>query len=80
MLAERLEEAIAQCAASAEPANLAKYAFTLARAFNLFYHRHRIIAEADEVKKAVLIAVANITRQQLTAALATLGIKVPQRM
>ncbi|HEX9630271.1 MAG TPA: arginine--tRNA ligase, partial [Pyrinomonadaceae bacterium] len=80
MLAERLEEAIAQCAASAEPANLAKYAFTLARAFNLFYHRHRIIAEEDEVKKAVLIAVANIARQQLTAALATLGIKVPERM
>jgi len=80
MLAERLEEAIAQCAASAEPANLAKYTFTLARAFNLFYHRHRIIAEEDEVKKAVLIAVANITRQQLTAALATLGIRVPERM
>ncbi len=80
MLAERLEEAIAQCAVSAEPANLAKYAFTLARAFNLFYHRHRIIAEEDEIKKAVLIAIANITRQQLTAALATLGIKVPERM
>jgi arginyl-tRNA synthetase len=80
MLAKRLEEAIAQCAASAEPANLAKYAFTLARAFNLFYHRHRIIAEEDEIKKAVLIAVANITREQLTAALATLGIRVPERM
>ena len=80
MLAERLEEAIAQCAASAEPANLAKYAFTLARGFNLFYHRHRIIAEEDETKKAVLIAVADITRQQLTAALATLGIRVPERM
>ncbi|MEP6719410.1 MAG: arginine--tRNA ligase [bacterium] len=80
MLAERLEEAIEQCAASAEPANLAKYAFTLARSFNLFYHRHRIIAEEDETKKAVLIAVADITRRQLTAALATLGIKVPERM
>jgi arginyl-tRNA synthetase len=80
MLAERLEEAIAQCAASAEPANLAKYAFTLARGFNLFYHRHRIIAEEDEIKKAVLIAVADITRQRLTSALATLGIKVPERM
>ena len=80
MLAERLEEAIAQCAASAEPANLAKYTFTLARSFNLFYHRHRIIAEEDEIKKAVLIAVADITRRQLTAALATLGIRVPERM
>jgi arginyl-tRNA synthetase len=80
MLAERLEEVIAQCANSAEPANLAKYTFTLARAFNLFYHRHRIIAEEDETRRAVLIAVANITRRQLTSALAILGIAVPERM
>jgi arginyl-tRNA synthetase len=80
MLAERLDDVIAQCAASAEPANLAKYAFTLARAFNLFYHRHRIIAEEDQTKRAVLIAAADITRRRLTAALATLGIAVPDRM
>ena len=80
MLSERLEEVIAQCAASAEPANLAKYAFNLARAFNLFYHRHRIIAEEDATKRAVLIAAANIARRQLTQALATLGISVPERM
>ena len=48
MLAARLEEANAQAAASAEPAFLAKYTFNLARAFNLFYHRHRIIAEEDK--------------------------------
>jgi arginyl-tRNA synthetase len=80
MLAERLDEVITQCAASAEPANLAKYTFTLARAFNLFYHRHRIIAEEDETKRAVLIAAANIARRRLTSALATLGIAVPERM
>jgi arginyl-tRNA synthetase len=80
MLAERLDEVIAQCANSAEPANLAKYTFTLARAFNLFYHRHRILVEADETKRAVLITVANITRRRLTGALQTLGIAVPERM
>jgi arginyl-tRNA synthetase len=80
MLAERLDEVIALCAASAEPANLAKYTFTLARAFNLFYHRHRIIAEEDASRRAVLIAAANITRRRLTAALETLGIAVPERM
>jgi arginyl-tRNA synthetase len=80
MFAERLDEVVSQCAASAEPANLAKYTFTLARAFNLFYHRHRIIAEENETKRAVLIAVANITRRRLTSALATLGISVPERM
>lgn len=80
MLAERLDEVITLCAASAEPANLAKYTFTLARAFNLFYHRHRIIAEEDATRRAVLISAANITRRRLTAALETLGIAVPERM
>lgn len=80
MLAARLEEANSQAATSAEPAFLAKYTFNLARGFNLFYHRHRIIAEEDAVKRAVLIAVADYTRQQLTEALARLGITVPERM
>ena len=80
MLAEQLDQVIAQASASAEPANLAKYTFALARAFNLFYHRHRIISEEDETKRAVLIAVAEITRRRLTASLATLGIDVPERM
>jgi arginyl-tRNA synthetase len=80
MLAARLEDANAQAAASAEPAFLAKYTFNLAKAFNLFYHRHRIIAEEDLAKRAVLITVADYTRRQLTASLATLGITVPERM
>jgi len=77
MMAERLDDVILQCAASAEPANLAKYTFNLARAFNLFYHRHRIIAEEDMTRKAVLMTAADIARHQLTSALATLGITVP---
>lgn len=79
-LAARLEEVIAQSGEQAEPAYLAKYAFTLARAFNLFYHRHRIIAEEDEARRAVLVTVAEIVRRQLTTALETLGINVPERM
>ena len=80
MLAQRLDEVVAQCRSSEEPANLAKYAFNLAKAFNLFYHRHRIIAESDQMKQAVLIAAADIARRQLRAALAILGISVPERM
>jgi arginyl-tRNA synthetase len=80
LLAARLEEANAQAAASAEPAFLAKFTFNLAKTFNLFYHRHRIIAEEDDVKRSVLILVADYTRRQLTAALSTLGISVPERM
>jgi arginyl-tRNA synthetase len=80
VLAARLPESNAQAAAGAEPAVLAKYTFNLAKAFNLFYHRHRIIAEEDEVKQAVLITIADYARQQLIKALATLGISVPERM
>jgi arginyl-tRNA synthetase len=80
LLAARLEEANAQAATSAEPAFLAKYTFNLAKAFNLFYHRHRIIAEEDLGKRGLLILVADYTRRQLTNALATLGITVPERM
>lgn len=80
MLAQRLDEVVKQCTISAEPANLAKYTFTLARAFNLFYHRHRIVAEVDQTRRVVLIATAEIARRQLTKALEILGIKVPERM
>ena len=79
-LAERLDEVVAQCSISAEPANLAKYTFNLAKGFNLFYHRYRIIAEEDPIRRAVLIVAANIARTRLTEALEILGISVPERM
>lgn len=80
ILASRLEEAVANSVSNAEPAILAKYTFNLAKAFNLFYHNHKIISEENEVKRAVLIATADITRRSLTAALNCLGIEVPERM
>ena len=80
MLALRLDEVLAQSAASAEPANLAKYTFQLAKEFNLFYHRHNIIKDEDRDRRAVHAAVADLARRQLTAALDALGIDVPERM
>ena len=79
-LAARLDEALAQSAAMNEPAQLARYTFNLARAFNLFYHRYRIMGEENEARRAVLITVADVARRQLTSALSTLGIIVPERM
>jgi arginyl-tRNA synthetase len=80
LLSQQLDDVIRQCRNSAEPANLAKYTFSLSRAFNRFYHDHRIITEKDDVRRAVLIAVTRVIRTQLNAALAILGITVPQRM
>jgi arginyl-tRNA synthetase len=80
MLSQQLDEVIAQCRNSAEPANLAKYTFSLARAFSRFYHDHRIMTEPDEVRRAVLITVTKIIRIKLTTSLSILGIKVPEQM
>jgi arginyl-tRNA synthetase len=80
MLTQQLEDVIAQCRNSAEPANLAKYTFSLAKAFSRFYHDHRILTEPDEVRRGVLIAVTQIVRTKLTAALGILGINVPEKM
>lgn len=81
-LAARLDEALRLAATTNEPANLAKYAFQLARTFNGFYNdkRNRILEEKDDVRRHALIALADIARTQLTAALNTLGIDVPERM
>jgi arginyl-tRNA synthetase len=79
-MAARLEEAVQQAANANEPAILAKYTFNLAKAFNLFYRNHKIISEPDEVRKAVLVAVADMSRRALTSALQTMGIEVPEKM
>lgn len=79
-LASRLEETVQQAAAANEPAILAKYTFNLAKAFNLFYHNHKILPEPDETKRAVLLTVAERGRDTLTAALSTMGIEVPEKM
>jgi len=80
MLSQQLDEVVGHCRNSAEPANLAKYTFSLARQFSRFYHDHRIITEQDEVRRAVLIAVTKLIRRQLTSALQILGINVPEQM
>jgi arginyl-tRNA synthetase len=80
LLAERLDEIIQQCKVSAEPANLAKYTFTLAKAFSRFYQRYHIKQEEDRIRQAVLIVVTQIIRRQLNTALDILGINVPMQM
>ena len=78
--ASRLQETVETSATQNEPAILAKYTFNLAKAFNLFYRNHKIIFEADPIKRSILIAVADSARRSLTAALETLGISVPEKM
>ena len=47
LLAGSLDREVAAALSAQEPAFIAKYAFELAQAFNLFYHRHHILSESD---------------------------------
>src|SRR5262249_27477185 len=69
-----------QCIATTEPAYLAKHAFQLAQLFNYFYHRHRILDEADEHRKQFLLATVAVVRRELIRTLAVLGISPPPVM
>ncbi|MBI4467177.1 MAG: arginine--tRNA ligase [Acidobacteria bacterium] len=63
-----------------EPALVAKWTFGLAQQFNLFYHRHHIVSEADPERRAFLLLLTDLVQRQLARALDLLGIEVPERM
>jgi arginyl-tRNA synthetase len=75
-----LDFEVAAAIAAREPAFIAKYAFELAQAFNLFYHHHRILSESDPQRKTFLLRVSRLVERQLVAALDLLGIEAPERM
>jgi arginyl-tRNA synthetase len=78
--ASRLDEVVEQVIRSLEFSVLAKYAFSLAQAFNAFYHRSPILnEERDDVRRWRAAAVIYL-RNQLTRALDLMGIGVPPRM
>lgn len=63
-----------------EPALVARKAFQLAQRFNLFYHKHHILSEADPERRAFLLLLTDYVQRQLTRGLELLGIEVPERM
>jgi len=78
--AARLDEIVEQVIRSLEFSALAKYAFSLAQAFNAFYHRSPILnEERDDVRRWRAAAIIYV-RKQLTRALDLMGIAVPPRM
>jgi len=80
LLAGSLDQAIELAISGQEPAFVAKYAFQLAQAFNLFYHKHHILTEADGQKRGFLLRLTELVERQLVTALALLGITAPEKM
>ncbi|HEX4947242.1 MAG TPA: arginine--tRNA ligase [Blastocatellia bacterium] len=78
--AARLDDVARLSADAFEPTHVAKYAFQLAKQFNLFYHNHHILSETDEARKTLLLLVADVARRKLEQALSLLGIETPERM
>ncbi|MGO9642157.1 MAG: arginine--tRNA ligase [Candidatus Acidiferrales bacterium] len=80
LLAGSLGAQIESAVGAQEPAFIAKYAFQLAQAFNLFYHTHHILSEEDAATKTFLLQLASLVERQLLTALDLLGIEAPERM
>ncbi len=80
LLAGSLDQAVELAIGGQEPAFVAKYAFQLAQAFNLFYHKHHILTEADEQKRGFLLRLTELVERQLVTALSLLGIDAPEKM
>ena len=75
-----LDTAVETAISAGEPAFVAKYAFQLAQGFNLFYHNHHILSEADEQKRGILLGLTELVERQMVTALSLLGIEAPEKM
>ncbi|HEY6386783.1 MAG TPA: arginine--tRNA ligase [Candidatus Acidoferrum sp.] len=75
-----LDLAIDAAIGAQEPAFVAKYAFQLAQAFNNFYHKHHILTEADEQKRAFLLRLTELVETRLVETFSLLGIEAPEKM
>jgi arginyl-tRNA synthetase len=80
LLAGSLDARIDAVVGAQEPAFLTRYAFELAQAFNVFYHKHHILSEEDPQRRAFLLRLTALVREQLITALGLLGIRAPEKM
>jgi len=80
LLSGSLDARVDAAVAAQEPAFLARYAFELAQAFNVFYHKHHILSEEDAEKRAFLLRLTSLVREQLVAVLGLMGIVAPDKM
>jgi arginyl-tRNA synthetase len=78
--ARSLDRAVEAAIAAQEPAFVAKYAFQLAQEFNNFYHKHHILTESDEQKRAFLLRLTEVVEARLVETLGLLGIEAPEKM
>ena len=76
----RADWTVERAVAAGEPAQLARYGFQLAQAFNHFYHQHHILNETDRAKKVFLLWMVQFFVRELNSVLDTMGMPSPEVM
>lgn len=80
VLLEQYGAIVQQAAAEHNPSLLAIYAFNVAKLFNSFYAAHSVRSAETDEKKQLRLKICQLTANTIAAAMALLGIKVPERM
>jgi arginyl-tRNA synthetase len=80
LLAGSLDARVNAAVEAQEPAFLTRYAFELAQAFNVFYHKHPILTEQNTERRSFLLRLTGLVHQQLETTLSLLGITPPEMM
>lgn len=72
--------AAAQACSELAPHKICAYIYSLANAFNRFYHEARILTEENEQQKQSWMALLDLTRRVLETSIDLLGFDAPEKM
>jgi len=75
-----IEEDVVRSVAALEFSHLARFAFTLCQKINSYYHRYPILSETDPELRNIRLLTISAARRTLGAALALMGIPIPEKM
>lgn len=78
--ASRFDEVLDKVRENMELSLLAKYLFSLAQAFNVFYAKYPILNEADPGERSLRFAIMELVEAKLKKGAYILGIEIPERM
>jgi len=77
---ERFADVIRQAGDEMSPSVIANYVYEVAKLYNTFYDKHRIITAESAVKKELRLQINQMTAHVIKSGMSLLGIKVPDRM
>jgi len=80
IILERFPAVLEQACIEMSPSVVAGYAFEVAKTFNSFYAEHSIASAETPEKKALRLALSQLTATVIRNSMNILGIRVPERM